>query len=112
MFLAGLCSANVAGSLQEMLQRTSPCSEGCRIQQDGERISRTPSREEGVCEGVGQVEVRSGPEHLNHTQGFALEQPCSNLRTRSSILWAEEMFVKDGVKICHLLCTYRDKLRS
>lgn len=83
-----------------MLQRTSPCSESCRVQQDEERISRTPSREEGVWEGVGQVEVRSGPEHVNHTQGFAVESPCSNLRMRNSILWAGEMFVKDGVKMC------------
>lgn len=77
-FLAGCCSANMAAP--EKLSRLG----GCRVQQDGERISRTPSREEGVWDGVGQVRVRSGPEHLNHTQGFALESLCSNLSTRSS----------------------------
>lgn len=99
-----------------MLQRTSPCSEGAgcsSMGKDGERISGTPSREEGVWDGVGQVEVRSGSEHLNLAQDFASESPCSNLRTRSSILCTEEMFaVKDDVKMCHLLCTYTDELRS
>lgn len=55
------------------------------MRKDGERISRTPSREEGVCDGAGQGEVRSGPEHLDHSQDFASESPRSNLRTRNSI---------------------------
>lgn len=105
-FLAQSCSANVAGSFGEMLQRTSPCSECCRMGRDGERIPRSPLREQGVCDGEGQVEVRSGPEHLNHTQGFASEPPCSNLRTRNSILCTEENVkgdMKDDMKMCHLL---------
>lgn len=69
-----------------MLQRTSPCSSFPILLKDGERTSRTPSREKGVCDGVGQVEVRSGPEHLNHTQDFASELPRSNLRRGKSIL--------------------------
>lgn len=64
-------------------QRAASCS---RMGKDGERTSRTPSREKGVCDGVGQVEVRSGPEHLNHTQDFASELPRSNLRRGKSIL--------------------------
>lgn len=46
-----------------MLQTMSLYSEGCKLEQDGEdeeRILSTPSREMGVCDGVRQVEVRSG----------------------------------------------------
>lgn len=40
-----------------------------RVQQRGEKISRTHSREEGVWDGVGQVKVKS---HLNHTQALSI----------------------------------------
>jgi len=45
----------------------------------------------GKWDGVRQVEVRSGPKHLNCAQDFAPEKLCSNLRTRNTVLLHEEM---------------------
>ena len=61
------------------------------MEEDGERISSSPSREMGVCDGARQAEVRSGPGHLNHTQDFAPEESRSNLRTRNTVLLNEEV---------------------
>lgn len=80
-----------------MLWRTSPGSEGCRLDgEDAESISSFPSREMGVCDGVRQVEVRSDPERLNHARDFAPQELLSNLRTRNTVLWKEEMLAKRG----------------
>lgn len=76
--------------------RTSPGLEGCSLDgEDAESTSSFPLREMGVCNGVRHPEVRSDPGCLNHTQDFAPEL-LSNLRSRNTVLWSEEMLAKRG----------------
>lgn len=78
----------------------APCSEGCRVGKDGERISRAPCREQGVCDGAGQGEMRSDPEHFSHTQDLAVFKPEDEEQHPCT----EEMFAGEGgVKMSHLI---------
>lgn len=67
---------------------------GLQEGEDGEGISSIPWREMGVCNRVGQGEVRSGPGHLNGTQDFAPEESHPNPRTRNTVLLDEDMLSK------------------